>query len=82
MHQVRLQGAACGLWGGYDSSEEGNEIVNAGINDDENNFKLFSEQVENDPDLAEELRAVEQELAKAYPDDEEEQLADNADTNE
>lgn len=66
----------------YDSSEEGNEIVNAGINDDGNNFKLFSEQVENDPDLAEELRAVEQELAKAYPDDEEGQLADNADTNE
>lgn len=66
----------------YDSDEENDKKVAACINDD-NKGKLFSEQIENDPDLAEELRAVEREFAEAYPDKEVDvELTDDADTNE
>lgn len=51
----------------YDDDEK----VVADVNDDNENT-FFSEQIENDPGLVEELRAVERELAEAYPNKEHE----------
>ena len=63
----------------YDDEDE--KIV-TDINDDTENT-LFSEQIKNDPELAEELRAVERKLAEVYPDKDEgeecnERMADAA----
>jgi nonsense-mediated mRNA decay protein 3 len=49
-----------------DDDDDDEEVVED-INNDEN--ILLSKRIENDPELEEELRAVERELAAAYPDD-------------
>mmetsp|Transcript_65718 Transcript_65718/g.73323 ORF Transcript_65718/g.73323 Transcript_65718/m.73323 type:complete len:643 (+) Transcript_65718:114-2042(+) len=54
-----------------DDNEKVVEYLNDDDNEDNENI-LFSKQVENDPELEEEFRAIERELAEAYPDKENE----------
>ena len=62
----------------YDDGDDEEEVVEHNINDDDKNA-LFSKRIKNDPELEEELRAVERELAAAYPDNDDDDDDDDDD---
>jgi len=79
--ELEESAARMGFLNDLENARAAREDIDRVNNDDEHDEQEFAKQLENDPELAAELRAVEKELAEAYPqkdpDSEEQQEAND-----